>query len=64
MRYYEEVSISYVFIFSPFYNIEDCLDTWPGIVELGTTCETYNWACDDPNYPWYKDECKKTCGLC
>ena len=36
-----------------------CSDTW-----TAGDCTQYPWACTDPQYPWFKDVCKKTCKIC
>jgi len=36
-----------------------CEDTWSG------DCDKYkSWACTSTRYPWFKDECKKSCNQC
>ena len=42
------------YIFLP----EPCLDVWDW------DCQTYSWACHESSYAWFKDQCKKTCGVC
>ena len=27
-------------------------------------CKTFSWACKDSRYPWFRQQCKKTCGEC
>jgi len=27
-------------------------------------CEQFKWACTDSRYPWFKENCKKTCNAC
>jgi len=35
-----------------------CENTW------SHDCNQFTWACTDSRYPWFKDECKKTCNNC
>lgn len=35
-----------------------CENTW------NNDCDKYKWACTSAQYPWFKDECKKTCNIC
>lgn len=27
-------------------------------------CEQFKWACTDSRYPWFRENCKKTCNAC
>jgi len=38
----------------------DCQDN-PAYAE---NCKQFKWACKDSRYPWFKEQCKKTCGVC
>ena len=35
-----------------------CEDTWHW------NCSDFVWACRDPRFPWFKEACSKTCGIC
>jgi len=37
----------------------DCKNTW-----REGDCNQFTWACTDDRYPWFRDECKKTCNRC
>jgi len=27
-------------------------------------CKEFHWACNDSRYPWFKEQCKKSCKIC
>ena len=32
--------------------------------DYAKNCIQFKWACKDTRYPWFKEQCEKTCKVC
>ena len=43
---------------------DDNTGTCGNVKSYSKHCEQFKWACTDSRYPWFKENCKKTCNAC
>ena len=62
LKLYQCISINVVIILVYFIHTW-CVAPCQDVDE--TYCQSLSWACEkDCLYPWFRHECKKTCGRC